>query len=198
MHLRIRPARLPRWQTRRRCRLDSPLERHRRCLPAGAWHAEAVGLPDFQRTSRWKRRPRTCHLLGPVEASIVSESRMQGAVSRRPGAGRLQNKVANDGNSQGTRLLCVGQSQGVVSACPRRATRPIMIASQRSAPRSPRPQTLCFRPIRLASGAIPRASAATPPTCSYEKSRSEGNPGQEPRLLSHRPFALTQKYRSAH
>ena len=40
-------------------------------------------------------------------------------------------------------------------ACPRRATRPI--ASQRSAPRSPRSQTLCCRPIHLASGAIPRA-----------------------------------------
>ena len=77
-------------------------------------------------------------------------------------------------------------------------TRPI--ASQRSAPgapRSPRPQTLCFRPIRLASGAIPRASAAKPPTCSYKKSRSGGNPRQEPRLLSHRPFALMPKYRSA-
>ena len=31
-------------------------------------------------------------------------------------AERLKNKVTNDGNSQGSRLLCVGQSQGVVSS----------------------------------------------------------------------------------
>ena len=57
------------------------------------------------------------------------------------------------------------------------------------------PSTLCCRPILPASGAISRGSA---PTCSYEKSWSGGNPGQEPRLLLHRPFALTQKYSSAH
>ena len=62
VHRRIRPARLPRWQTRRRRRLDSPLERHRRCLPAGAWHAEAAGLPGFPKTSRRKRRPQTWQL----------------------------------------------------------------------------------------------------------------------------------------
>ena len=72
------------------------------------------------------------------------------------------------------------------------ASRPI--ASQRSAPRSLRPQTLCCRPIRLASGAILRASAATHPTCPYEKALSGGNPGQEPRLLLHPSFALTQNY----
>ena len=36
VHRRIRPARLPRWQTRRRRRLDSQLERHRWCLPQAA------------------------------------------------------------------------------------------------------------------------------------------------------------------
>ena len=44
--------------------------------------------------------------------SMVSESRMHGAGSRRA----AKNKLANDGNSQGTCLLCVGQSQGVVSS----------------------------------------------------------------------------------
>ena len=39
--------------------------------------------------------------------SIVSESRMQG---------RLKNKLKNDGNSQGARLLCVGQSHDIVSS----------------------------------------------------------------------------------
>ena len=36
------------------------------------------------------------------------------------------------------------------------------------------------------------------PTCSYETSWSGGISGQEPRLFSHRPFALMQKYLSAH
>ena len=34
----------------------------------------------------------------------------------RSAAGRLKNKLANDGNSQGTRLPCVGQSKVVVSS----------------------------------------------------------------------------------
>ena len=44
--------------------------------------------------------------------------------------------------------------------------------------------------IRLASGAIPRGLAATPPACSYETLWSGGNPGQDHQPLSHRPLAL--------
>ena len=108
VHWRFWTARRPRGQT---CR---PI----RSLPAGLTAGEpapacrgftlrAARLPEdvvVEEEAADLAAARACR---GSPTSIVSESRMQG---------RLKNKLKNDGNSQGARLLCVGQSHDIVSS----------------------------------------------------------------------------------
>ena len=81
---------------------------------------------DVEVVLRWKRRQRTwlaCRdspSLSDIDFDWVANARRCDSVilhrTCRPSAGLLKNKLANKGNSQGTRLLCVGQFQGVVSS----------------------------------------------------------------------------------
>ena len=134
---------LKRPQSQIPLRRRSDHDRH--CLPAAAWRSGRLCVARMWRSlrRRWSLRQQRWPVIANVScvsawtrsSNLPRKGRNLPSFSRRPSCGRCSFR---------------GRPPVAIRSTPRR----------RSAPRPRRPQTLCCRPIRLVSGAIPTGSAA--------------------------------------